>query len=164
MQNLVEIHPKAQRNHGTLQQKLGNVPALRMKRMRQRQSKDEPAQQCDRRRKQATGRKDHTRNEYRFVHRQSLACQRSAFQGAIAADERGSSASLPWCNFAHSEDESVAQPIFSTSIPGNLWYTSFALNTAVVLCGPSGSLSDLRNPPSVSSVSFQRNLKRRLVI
>jgi len=29
--------------------------------------------------------------------------------------------------------------IFSGALPRNLWYTFFALNTAVVLCGPSGS-------------------------
>ena len=40
-----------------------------------------------------------------------------------------------------------------------LWYTLVALNTAVVLCGSSGFVPDLRTPASVSSVSFQRNLK-----
>jgi len=39
----VEIHPKAQRHYRALQQKLCNVSALRVKRMRQHQSKDEPA-------------------------------------------------------------------------------------------------------------------------
>src|SRR5712671_2728068 len=39
-------------------------------------------------------------------------------------------------------------------------YTRFALNTSVVLCGPSGAVSDLRLPPSVSSVSLTRNLKQ----
>src|SRR5216684_8228576 len=39
-------------------------------------------------------------------------------------------------------------------------YTSFALNTSVVLCGPSGAVLDLRLPPPVSSVRFTRNLKQ----
>jgi len=41
-----------------------------------------------------------------------------------------------------------------------MWYTSFALNTSVVLCGPSGAVLDLRLPPPVSSVRFTRNLKQ----
>src|SRR3981189_1277610 len=41
-----------------------------------------------------------------------------------------------------------------------LWYTSSALNTSVVLCGPSGAVPDLRLPPPVSSVRFTRNLKQ----
>src|SRR6266403_5482902 len=55
-----------------------------------------------------------------------------------------------------------------TNRPGNqiptsgfeVWYTSSALNTSVVLCGPSGAVLDLRLPPPVSSVSFTRNLKQ----
>src|SRR6266851_8647559 len=39
-------------------------------------------------------------------------------------------------------------------------YTSFALNTSVVLCGPSGAVLDLRLPPPVSAVRFTRNLKQ----
>src|SRR6266436_4199705 len=39
-------------------------------------------------------------------------------------------------------------------------YTRFALNTSVVLCGPSGAVPDLRLPPPVSSVSLTRNLKQ----
>src|SRR5258708_4261889 len=39
-------------------------------------------------------------------------------------------------------------------------YTGFALNTSVVLCGPSGAVPDLRLPPPVSSVRFTRNLKQ----
>src|SRR6266481_6352616 len=39
-------------------------------------------------------------------------------------------------------------------------YTRFALNTSVVLCGPSGAVADLRLPPPVSSVSLTRNLKQ----
>src|SRR5713226_6404536 len=39
-------------------------------------------------------------------------------------------------------------------------YTSLALNTSVVLCGPSGAVPDLRLPPPVSSVSLTRNLKQ----
>jgi len=31
---------------------------------------------------------------------------------------------------------------------GEMWYTSFALNTSVVLCGPSGAVLDLRLPAS----------------
>ena len=41
-----------------------------------------------------------------------------------------------------------------------MWYTLFALNTSVVLCGPSGAVLDLRLPPTVSSVRFTRNLKQ----
>src|SRR6202165_1267019 len=40
-----------------------------------------------------------------------------------------------------------------------VWYTSSALNTSVVLCGPSGAVLDLRFPPPVCSVRFTRNLK-----
>jgi hypothetical protein len=39
-------------------------------------------------------------------------------------------------------------------------YTSLALNTSVVLCGPSGAVPDLRLPPPVSSVRLTRNLKQ----
>src|ERR1700704_1095279 len=39
-------------------------------------------------------------------------------------------------------------------------YTAVALNTSVVLCGPSGAVLDLRLPPPVSSVSLTRNLKQ----
>src|SRR5438093_2670688 len=42
----------------------------------------------------------------------------------------------------------------------DMWYTSSALITSVVLCGPSGAVRDLRLPPPVSSVSFTRNLKQ----
>src|SRR5882762_5211447 len=41
-----------------------------------------------------------------------------------------------------------------------VWYTFSALNTSVVLCGPSGAVLDLRLPPPVSSVRFTRNLKQ----
>src|SRR5712692_9096323 len=41
-----------------------------------------------------------------------------------------------------------------------IWYTSSALNTSVVLCGPSGAVLDLRLPPPVSSVRLSRNLKQ----
>jgi hypothetical protein len=80
MKNLVEIHPKAQRHYRALQQKLCNVSALRMKRVHQRQSKDKPAEERDRRRNHPASRQDHAYNEYCFVHGQSLACQPSAFQ------------------------------------------------------------------------------------
>jgi hypothetical protein len=40
-----------------------------------------------------------------------------------------------------------------------LWYTFVALNTAVVLCGSSGFVPDLRTPALRSSVRFQRNSK-----
>jgi hypothetical protein len=63
-----------------LQQKLCNVSALRMKRVHQRQSKEKPAEERDRRRNHPARRQDHAYNEYCFVHGQSLACQPSAFQ------------------------------------------------------------------------------------
>jgi hypothetical protein len=38
-----------------------------------------------------------------------------------------------------------------------VWYSGGALNPAAVLCGSSGSTSDLSISASVSSVCFQRN-------
>lgn len=36
---------------------------------------------------------------------------------------------------------------FREALTFEMWYTFCALNTAVVLCGPSGLYSDLRIPP-----------------
>jgi hypothetical protein len=49
--------------------------------------------------------------------------------------------------------------VIQRALVSPLWYTSVALNTAVVLCGSSGFVPDLRTPALRSSVRFQRNSK-----
>ena len=97
--------------------------------MRKNQSVDEPTEQRDRRRNQAARRKDHARTKQHLIHAQSLACHGSTVQEQLARI----------CASGHK-----ASTLEQSQARGeNVWYTSFALNTAVVLCGPSGSLFEI---------------------
>jgi hypothetical protein len=51
----------------------------------------------------------------------------------------------PGCD---SKDTKTVPNIKSAQLGQKLWYTSSALNTSVVLCGPSGAVLDLRFPAS----------------
>ena len=66
LDDLVKIHAEAQRNHGSLQEKARQIPAVGGKRMSNAQAKNNSGRQSDRRGNIAAGGNDEAGKEKRF--------------------------------------------------------------------------------------------------